>query len=154
MSVATAQETPLQARLSHVIGRLRPLVCQRKAPGQKDVLGEIVNELTHLYRDIGGVEAVDRPAPSHAPGPRQMGSKRRCPSHHDGRGADVSVSRFRPGKDQCRECERQVTVTKNAVAVTLLEGDRCIGHDCPVCGLPLEIGERVRGVNLAHEACA
>ena len=36
----------------------------------------------------------------------------------------------------------------------LKEGDACIGHDCPVCGFPFEIGERVSGDDVRHEKCA
>lgn len=96
------------------------------------------------------------PGPSrHAPGVRQMGAKRPCAAHNDGRGANVSEARFKPGHDTCRECERRaVRVGADSISVAVVEGDRCIGHDCPDCGLPFEIGDRIRGENLHHENCS
>lgn len=142
-----------RARLDQIIGRLR--VVERAAPGQRQVLNEILDELVRLYRDIGGVDlGAVRPTSSHSPGPRHMGPKRRCPTHNGGRGANVSVSRFRPGREICRECERYVAFTTRSVTVEVIEGDRCIGHDCPICGLPFEIGDRIKGDNLHHEGCA
>lgn len=93
--------------------------------------------------------------PSHAPGPRIHGSKRPCPSHNGGRGANVSQSRFRPGKDVCRECERrQVRIEADRVTLELIEGDPCIGESCPGCHKPLRAGQRIAATHLIHESCA
>lgn len=177
MSVAT-KETPLQARLSHVLSRLRAV--ERKAIGHRDVLNEVIDELVRLYRDIGGVAEVaaplpERPAASirnltqgnarrHAV--KQHDGQRRCSRHNDGEGAWLPVAKFGV-KNQargtlrswCSDCtkayqrERYVSVAAKTMTVELIEGDRCVGHDCPVCGLPFEIGERVRGENLVHDKC-
>lgn len=102
------------------------------------------------------VDEDEAPAASkHAPGVRQMGAKRPCAAHNDGRGANVSEARFKPGHDTCRECERRaVRVDADSISVAVVEGDRCIGHDCPDCGLPFEVGDRIRGENLHHENCS
>lgn len=93
--------------------------------------------------------------PSHAPGARQMGAKRPCAAHNGGSGANVSASRFRPGKDVCRECERrQVRVEADRITVNLIEGDACIGRSCPVCRKRFKPGQRVVGVEIAHAECA
>ena len=174
MSVAT-RETPLQARLSAMIGRLRTV--ERQVPGHRGALNEIIDELLRLYRDIGGVEYVapERPAASihnlvvgnarrHAA--KEHNGQRRCAAHNDHAGAWLPVSKFdvknhKTGalRSWCRDCtkvyqrERYVSVTAKTMTVELIEGDRCVGHDCPICGLPFEIGERVRGENLVHEGC-
>lgn len=133
------------SRLETIVGRLRRIA--REAPRFAPEVDEIVAELARLF-DLAPTKS------STDPGPRAMGAKRRCPSHREGRGADVSASRFRPGRDVCRQCEaRAVRVDVDRVTVQVLEGDRCIGRDCPVCGMPFEIGERVTGEHLHHEGC-
>jgi hypothetical protein len=140
---------PTVARVDVLIGRLRRIA--REAPRFKDEINEIVAELVHLALEL---EPPTTPASKHAPGPRAMGPRRRCLAHNEGVGADVSASRFRPGRDVCRECERRnIKVYADTVALDVVDGDVCIGHECPVCAQPFRPGERVVGVELRHEAC-
>jgi hypothetical protein len=93
--------------------------------------------------------------------------KRWCAGHNDGEGAMLSVKDFKvknPRTGQltswCTACtrkyqqDRYVRVGFKRVTVEVKEGDACVGHDCPVCGMPFEIGERVQGENVKHEGCA
>ena len=150
-----------QGRLANCIAALR--LVEAKHPGVRQQTGEVIGELQRLHRDIAGLPPLERqesPPPvvqraSRAPGVRQMTPKQRCPAHYGGQGAMVAPSRFRPGKAVCRECERrEVRLAVDSVTVELLEGDKCVGHDCPGCGLPFEIGDRLKGLDLHHEACA
>lgn len=171
MSVAGAN----LSRLDIVLGRLRRIA--REAPRFRDEINEIVAELVRLgLDDSPPPDPVRQPERSrlnlvegnqrrHAT--KEHDGQRRCPRHDDGRGAWLPVSAFAV-KNQatgsrrawCAECtrayqrERYVSVADRALIVELLEGDRCIGHDCPVCGLPFEIGDRVRGTDLVHDDCA
>ncbi len=98
---------------------------------------------------------------------RPPDGKRWCANHDAGEGAFLSIDKFHvkdvaTGKraswcDDCRrgyQRERYVSIRAKTMTVELIEGDRCVGHDCPICGLPFEIGEKVRGENLIHETCA
>lgn len=152
-SFSVSAETPLQTRLAACIQRLS--LVEARALALRPEVRELIDELGRIYRDLGGMEAVPVSAASrHAPGVRQMGSKRPCAAHNDGRGANVSESRFRPGKDVCRECERRdVRVDANSIRVTVIEGDKCIGRKCPCCTKPIEVGQRIAAVSLHHESC-
>lgn len=93
--------------------------------------------------------------------------RRWCAAHDDGDGkmlteADFKVKNPKTGAmtSWCVACtsryqqERYVRVGYKRVVAEVREGDACVGHDCPVCGLPFEIGERVSGDNVRHEGCA
>jgi hypothetical protein len=97
---------------------------------------------------------------------RPPDGQRYCGNHDDGAGALLPIHRFgvknaKTGQrwSWCDDCRRQyqrdryVNVKAKTIAVELLEGDKCVGHDCPDCGLPFEIGDKVQGENLRHERC-
>ncbi len=68
---------------------------------------------------------------------------------------------FRTGQrtSWCTDCTREyqqdryVRVGYLRVTAEIMEGDPCLGHDCPLCHKPFEVGQRVQGVEVAHEAC-
>jgi hypothetical protein len=142
-----------QGRIANCIAALH--LMEAKSPAVRAQCGEIINELQRLHRDVAGLPpAQPYVAADHAPGPRSMGPRRPCPSHNGGAGAAVSASRFRPGKDMCRECERRaVKIEADRITLELLRGDACIGEPCSRCSEPLEAGQRVAGGALRHEQC-
>lgn len=153
---AATKELTLADRVASVISRLKVLEETSPAARVRGMAHELIEDLSLIHSELADPPQAPSVAPkSHAPGPREMGSKRRCPTHDRGNGASVSASRFRPGRDVCRECERrEVRVLADSISLQLIEGDRCVGHDCPACGLPFEVGGRVVGGSLHHEGCS
>lgn len=98
---------------------------------------------------------------------RPPDGQRWCANHSEGEGAFLPIDQFvvkNAGTGQraswCDDCrkayqrERYISVKAKTMTVQLIEGDLCVGRDCPGCGFPFEIGEKVRGENLVHESCA
>lgn len=60
---------------------------------------------------------------------------------------------------ECKPCynERQRTRYVRAgykiVTIEVLDGDPCVGHHCPVCDKPFEVGQHVQGDNVRHADC-
>jgi len=92
--------------------------------------------------------------------------KRWCAGHDEGAGKMLEESEFgvkNPATGAltswCKACtrryqqERYVRVGYKRVTIQVVEGDSCVGHDCPLCGFPMEIGEKVTGSDVAHEKC-
>jgi hypothetical protein len=181
-TVAEAHAIALQIRFDHLISQMRLVEAQTPQVARAKVR-EVMDELLRIRRDLSGLEgelpppvACSRPAGSmlnlrrsnegrHAL--KERAGQRHCPKHDEGEGAWLPLGAFgvkNPAtgalKSWCIECtkayqrERYVAVTAKTMTVELIEGDRCVGHDCPSCGLPFEIGERITGENLHHEGCA
>lgn len=59
--------------------------------------------------------------------------------------------------DDCRKTyqrERYVKIGYRAVLAEVMEDDPCVGHACPECGKPFEVGQVVVGERVVHLACS
>jgi hypothetical protein len=181
--VSTAENprpSVIETRLDTALDRLGHLT-QRAPMSVRQELREIYEELVRVRRDLTDGPALRLIPPDRRGGSwrnlsegnrrrstaKQHAGMRRCNRHDEAKGAWLPVSAFSVKnratgtlRSWCRECvsayqrERYVRVASKHVTVELVEGDRCIGHDCPDCGLPFEIGDRVRGADLRHEECS
>lgn len=180
-TTAEAHATALQVRFDHLIRQMRLVEAQTPAVARSKVR-EVIDELQRIRRDLSGLESELEPQPAPRPAAslhnlvrangsrhaaKQHDGQRHCPMHDDGNGAWLPVSVFKV-KNQatcalrswCDDCTkayqraRYVSTTAKTMTVELIEGDKCVGHDCPVCGLPFEIGERITGESLHHAECA
>lgn len=92
--------------------------------------------------------------------------KRWCANHDNGEGAMLDIAEFKvksPATGQykswCEPCSRDyqqrryVRVGYKRVTVEVRDGDACLGHICPRCDKPFEVGQRIQGENVAHESC-
>lgn len=53
-----------------------------------------------------------------------------------------------------RQRTRYVRAGFKIVTIEVLDGDACVGHPCPSCGKPFEVGQLVQGDDVRHHDCA
>lgn len=87
-----------------------------------------------------------------------------CANHDGGKGAFLledlflvtSTGKRKSWCDACRkqyQRDRYVRLGYKIVSVQVLEGDPCVGHKCPKCDKPFEVGQIVQGHDVTHERC-
>lgn len=161
---------PVEA-LAELVARLRDAARQAQSAALKRDLERIADELLTIRKAVMG-EPDEMPGYNHktpdylrqrkcreknpAPGLRQ------CSKCGETRPVSMfTVTDARTGKRRadCRDCynagqrTRYVSAGFRVVAVELMDGDPCVGHLCPSCGHPFEVGQRVQGENVRHEGC-
>lgn len=128
-------------------------------------LGDLRDDLIALIVD-GGPEPAG-PSPDYGRNARAREKnpepgKRRCSKCHLVKPLkEFTVTDSRTGKRRadCRTCynesqrTRYVRAGYKIVTVEVMEGDFCVGHPCPVCEQPFEVGQLVQGENVMHAAC-
>lgn len=93
---------------------------------------------------------------------KNAGGLRSCSACGHRKAASAFNWKDRPSgqlRAECKDCynarqkARYVRATRVASVIELLDGDECLGHSCPVCSKPFEVGQRVRSATPIHDHC-